>query len=303
MSAFFGFSGYVERITEPSGMITNFTWGRSDWCIHWDWECYGFVPVWRIQRIENNLGYGIAFDYEGSDALEDYGLYIRKKRVVSYNASIERCGPDNNFCRTSPNKWSSADYGYSVGAGYPTSVTDQSGRTTTYTYSGANLASIRLPGSSSDDVSISYTSGRVSSVTDGTGTWNYTYSDIGTTRTTTTTGPLAQSLIAVSNLTIGRATSVTEKVSTTPAVSRTTTYTYDAQRRLKRVTQPEGDYGELTYDARGNVTQVLHAPKPGSGLTNNHHLSDLSRDLRQSRHLQPAGLDDGRARKHHQLHL
>ncbi len=46
------------------------------------------------------------------------------------------------------------------------------------------------------------------------------------------------------------------------------TYTYDAQRRLKRVTQPEGDYGELTYDARGNVTQTLHAPKPGSGLGN-----------------------------------
>ncbi|MGX1747962.1 RHS repeat-associated core domain-containing protein, partial [Brevundimonas sp. NPDC055311] len=34
------------------------------------------------------------------------------------------------------------------------------------------------------------------------------------------------------------------------------------------MTQPEGDYGELTYDARGNVTQVLHAPKPGTGLAN-----------------------------------
>ncbi|WP_433952556.1 hypothetical protein [Brevundimonas diminuta] len=105
MSAFFGFSGYVEKVTEPSGAITNFTWGKSNWCLYWDWECYGFVPVWRIERIENNLGYGLAFDYDSNDALEDYWLYTRKKRTVAYNATVERCGTANNFCRTSTNKW------------------------------------------------------------------------------------------------------------------------------------------------------------------------------------------------------
>ncbi len=160
----------------------------------------------------------------------------------------------------------SADYAYSGTSTLPSTVTDQSGRTTTYTYSGDNLASIRAPGSTGDDVSVNYVSGKASSVTDATGVWNYTYADVGTTRTTTATGPLGQMLKVVSDQSIGRATSVTERVSTTPAVSRTTSYTYDPQRRLKRVTQPEGDYGELTYDARGNVTQVLHAPKPGTGL-------------------------------------
>lgn len=75
-------------------------------------------------------------------------------------------------------------------------------------------------------------------------------------------GPLGQQITADSDQAIGRATSVKD------ALNRTTSYGYDSQKRLKRVTRPEGDYAELTYDARGNVTQTLYAPKPGSGLTN-----------------------------------
>ncbi|WP_341023884.1 RHS repeat-associated core domain-containing protein [Brevundimonas diminuta] len=69
-------------------------------------------------------------------------------------------------------------------------------------------------------------------------------------------------MTVASNQTIGRVTSVKD------ALNRTTTYQYDGLSRLQRVTQPGGGYATLTYDARGNVTQVLHAPKPGAGLTN-----------------------------------
>jgi len=37
--------------------------------------------------------------------------------------------------------------------------------------------------------------------------------------------------------------------------------------RLNTVTHPEGDYYTYTYDARGNVTQTVSTPKPGSGLS------------------------------------
>ncbi|ANC52545.1 hypothetical protein A4249_01920 [Brevundimonas sp. GW460-12-10-14-LB2] len=75
-------------------------------------------------------------------------------------------------------------------------------------------------------------------------------------------GPLGQQITVTSDLTIGRATSVKN------ALNQTTSYTYDSQRRLQRVTQPEGDYAELTYDPRGNVTQTTYVPKPNSGLSN-----------------------------------
>jgi RHS repeat-associated protein len=37
---------------------------------------------------------------------------------------------------------------------------------------------------------------------------------------------------------------------------------------VTRITAPEQNYTQLTYDARGNVTQTLHVPKSGSGLAN-----------------------------------
>lgn len=66
----------------------------------------------------------------------------------------------------------------------------------------------------------------------------------------------------MSDQTIGRATSVKD------ALNRTTAYQYDAQKRLQSITQPEGDYAQLTYDMRGNITQTLYVPKSGSGLSN-----------------------------------
>ena len=134
--------------------------------------------------------------------------------------------------------------------------------------SAGGLATIRLPGSTVDDVAITYSSGKVSGVTDATGAWTYGYADVGTTRTTTVSGPLGQKTVAVSDQTIGRATSVAVQVQASPAVSRTTTYQYDGQRRLERITNPEGDYTEFAFDGRGNVITTTAAPKPGSGLSN-----------------------------------
>ncbi|HEX7115417.1 MAG TPA: RHS repeat-associated core domain-containing protein [Steroidobacter sp.] len=55
-------------------------------------------------------------------------------------------------------------------------------------------------------------------------------------------------------------------LSTKDPLNRTTSYQYDSFRRLTRVTRPEGNYTQYTYDARGNVTEVRQVAKPGSGL-------------------------------------
>ncbi|NWO67906.1 RHS repeat protein, partial [Escherichia coli] len=43
--------------------------------------------------------------------------------------------------------------------------------------------------------------------------------------------------------------------SRTDPLSRTTSWQYDASGRVTRITQPEGNYTQLTYDSRGNVTE------------------------------------------------
>jgi RHS repeat-associated protein len=50
-------------------------------------------------------------------------------------------------------------------------------------------------------------------------------------------------------------------------LSRTTSWQYDASGRVTRITHPEGNYTQITYDARGNVTERREVAKAGSGLT------------------------------------
>jgi RHS repeat-associated protein len=52
----------------------------------------------------------------------------------------------------------------------------------------------------------------------------------------------------------------------TNGTSNSTTYLYDSNNRVIRVTRPEGDYTNITYDARGNVTETRNVAKSGSGL-------------------------------------
>ena len=101
----------------------------------------------------------------------------------------------------------------------------------------------------------------MTSLTDATGTWNYSFTDVGVTRTAVSTGPDGQSLTVATDLTVGRPSTVTN------ALGEIVSFQYDGQGRLTRTTNPEGDYVEQTLDARGNVTQLTATPKSGSGLS------------------------------------
>ena len=260
----------LMSVRRPNGDLLTFTWDGTTYCKTRDRQsggCLVYANATRINAVTSNRGYQINFTYASNSPPDaptpPAGTWLRRTGAVGVNLAVDYCSPQAYGCTGLTRVWPSVSYASTPLLANPqiASVTDQSGRTTTYTYSGA-LTGIRFPGSATDDVSIAYASGRVSSVTGATGTWNYAYSDSGSTRTTTATGPLSQQFVAVSDQTIGRATSITSVLS--PTVSNTIGYQYDSQRRLQRVTLPEGDYAQLTYDTRGNVTETRYTRKSGS---------------------------------------
>ena len=261
----------IERYREPNGRTININQKIASFCMVVVQNfCQFYTPAARIESIDDNFGNQIVFGYQTDVA--PYGGnrdWFRKTNATGVNLAFERCTITGAGCTGVASSWPKATYttlpwtgiGYFLD-GLIQSVTDVNGNTTNYTYSGSTLTGVRLPESTSDDVTISYSGSLTSSVSSAGSAWTYSYSDAGSTRTTTATGPLGQSVVAISNLSIGRATSVKD------ALNQATTYAYDSQKRLERVTQPEGDYAQLTYDARGNVTQTLSVAKPGSGLPN-----------------------------------
>lgn len=267
--------GVVTRKTTPNGLVTIYNYKVETECVEvgggGDPELYersvGCIEQssGRIQSYQNNAGYMVHYDYESNDFADDMNWGVVKK-VTALNIAIDPCDGLATTCSYT-RVWPSVTHQsvYNPNDIYDVD-TDQDGRATTYRRFGAHVTSIDYPGGVAEDVAVTYDGAGstlwVTTLTDASGTWTYNLSDAGVTRTLVSSGPLGQQVTVTSDLTIGRATSVKN------ALNQTTSYTYDSQRRLHRVTQPEGDYAELTYDARGNVTQTLYVPKAGSGLGN-----------------------------------
>jgi RHS repeat-associated protein len=218
-------------------------------------------PYWtRLRAVQNNYGYRLVLDYQLDDPTspnDEYG-YFNLLKVTGINTAVDYCAGPTPSCSLT-RTWPSASFTQNSAQGLE-QVTDQSGRTTTLRASGGRIFGITYPSQSSESITVTYGTGGVASVTDATGVWTYGASTSGSTRTATATGPLGQSLTAISNLTIGRVSSLKD------GLNRTTSFAYDTQRRLTRTTRPEGDYTQWTYDGRGNVTESRAVAKAGSGL-------------------------------------
>ncbi|GAA0622500.1 hypothetical protein GCM10009422_18080 [Brevundimonas kwangchunensis] len=259
--SFYDTSALLTRVDEPNGAQTRYRYNAYTICTGYDpysSECLGYSDVVRLEQVENTFGYSLAYYYKSTDPEWQTNQFLTVDRVMGFNAAIDYCQP---YCYNGgPSRnWPSVTYSDWLGQ----VATDQSGRSTTYVWGPTGIEGVHYPGQSSNDVSLTRTGpgGRVTSLTGPNGAWTYSYSDAGVIRTTTAYGPAGQRLTVVSNLSIGRATSVTN------ALGQTTSYLYDDQRRVTRITNPEGDYVGYVYDSRGNVTQTTHTPKAGSGLT------------------------------------
>ncbi|WP_439471578.1 RHS repeat domain-containing protein [Brevundimonas sp.] len=254
----------VTWMTSPDGSRTDYAYNSGERCLEPSpgGQCGLMGLEFRLASVRTNRGYMVKYAYASNDPQSP--AWTRPINVTGINLAVDWCDPTSDACSNFSQNWPSVTYGGFSG-GNPSTVEDQAGRVTTYGYSSAGdanlISTISLPGAATPDITIVYNTDQlVSTVTDASGTWTYGYSISGTTLTTTTQGPLSQGNVVTVDLTIGRATTIRD------ALTNQTSYQYDADRRITRITRPEGDYTNFTYDARSNLTSSVSIPKPGAML-------------------------------------
>jgi len=240
----------VADITLPSGTKYTFNYTTATYCIGVlsPQGCTQEASSSRLMSVQSSFGYKVAFTHARAapglkGQLVDEWLTVTGASVTNLAGATGTPVASNSYAVTATTQ----------------TVTDALGRVYQYTKSGNDLTGIRLPGSAADNVTIGYTSGRVTSVTTAAGTTSYAASDAAGVRTVTVTDPLTHATTYKFNIASKRIAEVTN------ANGKTTTMQYDPNGRLTRTTMPEGNYVQLTYDARGNVTERRAVSKtPGT---------------------------------------
>lgn len=257
--------------TRPDGEIRSLNYRTALYCLEsHDGQCVQEATAMRLQSYSNSLGYQIHYGYQANDPVES-GVDNWLKRTAAYGVNLAQtaCAALADECVGLPADAPRALYqAYDFSETGPQTVTFENNRQTLYTYSGGQITSISQAPDVGPITTIGYNStGRVSSVTDDTGTWNYTYSAGVGQNVTQANGPSG------------------EQITTTvdPAIQRPTlfagpgeqgrAFVYDSFRRVYRAFNYEtfgqgGDYTELEYDARGNVITTTFVPKGASGQSN-----------------------------------
>ena len=247
---------YGSSITYPDGEVITFTYDKS-----------GSNPVHhRLTRMSSNLGFYIEFTYEGSDVNYPSWSWLRTATLVNSAA------PGTPLGRLT----------YAANG----TITDLAGRV--YTCSGCNngirseaewsSVSLTLPGESAAHIAVApigvpnVSQSIVSSVVRDGVAWSYSYGNL---RAVLAPQRYAYDSVVVSgpagysqtyNIAAGVSETPNLISSATDALGRTTSFLYDGNYRVTRVTQPEGNYVQVAYDQHGNITSRTSQPKAGSGL-------------------------------------
>jgi RHS repeat-associated protein len=253
--------GAIETITLPSGEAITYTYVSAT---------SGGVTAWRPQSITNTLGYQLHFTYaigSPNNASEVTGGFLQRTKVTGYNRAFFFCANNAHSCADSTGgNWPYVTYG--TEAGGVETVTNRMSQTTRYVFAGGVLTNARLPSSSTNNrLTVQYDLGKVAWVTTGTSGYrsaHYTFGEWAGVRTAEVTPDVGSAYSMITSIANGWLTESWEDTSGT----RKTILTRDAYGRITRSSRPDGDYTDFTYDARGNVTQIVAAPKAGSGLAN-----------------------------------
>lgn len=220
----------------------------------------------RPNKIVSNRGYELRFTYQPGNASTSGGRTLA-------SAALHKTG----------NNTALASHTYTSNT-----VTDIAGRT--WTCGGCSFSmdaqplvaatSITLPGETTTAYNATASSAGVSwmkpvgQITNDGVVWNYTYQglDVNSGGTApkfdkvTITGPLGASKVVDISHPGPSGTRAPEITRIIDSEGRQTNYEYDGPGRLIKITQPEGNSVEITYDAIGNITQMTRRPKPGSSL-------------------------------------
>ncbi len=218
----------------------------------------------RLQSAQSSNGWMLKLNY-ADNGTSYTSNWTKVSQATLLDGTVDYCNPAADTC-TYSTTWPNLTFSYVTGAQPEVdSVTDTLNRTTTYTfgylgYANDRLQSVRLPGSTSDDMTIVYDSnGRVSSVTKKGITKTYTWSLTASLMTASVKNPDNSTKVYVTDTTLNRVKSAQNEL------GHVTSYAYDTLGRMTDVTLPEGNKNHYTYDARGNVTQKRSSSKtPGT---------------------------------------
>lgn len=251
-----------EKIIRPDGHETTLHYTSSYYEQYIESAGYWLsVYVVRLSSVTNSSGYQLLFDYSSGNPQNADDWYDISK-VTAINRVEEACGTGGGCTLTKV--WPSLTYSKSnSGSDTLETVTDVLGRSSRYRTDGSRrLTGLKRPSEANEGIIYSYGSdGKVESVQyQGEYTRNYTW------------GFLSSYLTSNSNDTLGRfrATAADPSqqnlVYINDANNNQSSFTYDANGRLRSVEPPGGTRLEYTYDVRGNVTEVRRKAKPASGL-------------------------------------
>lgn len=248
--------GVITSFAQPSGETLTY---------HHTSVTVGATTARRPQSITNNFGYQLHFTYaeDNPTTTPEIEDFLTRTVVRGINNAVDYCAPAANTCSGFTETWPSATYTSSGTTTITQTVTDALSRQTKYIIVSGRITGLRAPSSpSANSVTIAYSSTRVSSVTNAEGAWSYDYVFAAGERRVTITDPLSNTRQVNSVIDTGLVTWAKD------ALNRTSSFLYDSEDRVTRVTAPEGNYVSYAYDARGNVTLTTAVAKSGSGLSN-----------------------------------
>jgi RHS repeat-associated protein len=237
-------------VTRPDGLKFTIEWQGARECIDYPGEpCLERKNFKRLYRVTSSAGFQLTISYAADvpfGTVPPAGWFVRTG--VSFTNSANPPSPAPAIA-------------YAYPAANTTDVTDPAGRTWRFTAdTSGRLTGVRRPGSTADNMGYVYgTSGQVSSASKDGITNAYTVPGTNQYRST---DPLGHATTVTVDAAHGRPSSVQD------AKNAVVSYLYDANDRVQRVTQPEGNYTTYAYDARGNATTITNVAKAGSGLAN-----------------------------------
>jgi RHS repeat-associated protein len=281
----------ATQITSPTGEKTRFYYkvaAQSYYTVGTQ------VPLYetRLQSVTNSFGnqlkltYASNYSHDGSD--DWFGPWGTITDVQAINNAVEYCDPAADSCSLT-GSWPHAQFSSTSDTSqqpYPGEInvlTDAAGRQTTLTtdYHG-QLVGVKRPGSSTNDVSYTYTNSGLSAVTlANVGTWNYSfsYNSAGTQWNASVTTPgITTPLSVVADPGMHVPLTITDEN------GHVTTFTHDNYGNvLTRAFDGSGsNYETYSYDARSNVTALTRTAKSGSGLATISRLASYPTDCTAS---------------------
>ena len=258
---FYSGEGRATEVVRPSGEKLVLTYDQLRWCnraMPNDPEvCDGRAFAYRISTIRNSFGYlmrptyGAIPPFNPNDPNDppDFETWANPIGMTAVNLAASAGSPTP-----------AQTYVTATAGGVTTfTMTDALSRQTKYRMDGAKVAGITRPGSASEDMTVTYNGGKVATVTTALGTTTYSWSDTATQRIATVTNPLNEAMVFTFDLASQR------MVARRDPLNRQSVMEYDTSGRLRKVTAPEGNATQFSYDARGNVIETRSISKtPGT---------------------------------------